>query len=106
MLSDSSAAPYIPDIPMHPSAIGKTDGPAEPRRRLLDTLVDLPRNRLDRLSRIAASAEFDREERHALEHMQLGMLVVVPARHVAEPGQAVLALLRAHRFVHAGVRGV
>src|SRR5262245_20600847 len=31
-LSASSLFPYIPDIPMQPSAIGKTDGPAPSRR--------------------------------------------------------------------------
>src|SRR5690606_41781642 len=29
-LSASSAAPYIPDIPMHPSPRGKTSGPVAP----------------------------------------------------------------------------
>src|ERR1035438_82391 len=33
MLSVSSAGPYIPDIPMHPRARGKTLGPAEPKHR-------------------------------------------------------------------------
>jgi len=33
MLSRSSAGPYIPDMPIQPSASGKTEGPAEPSRR-------------------------------------------------------------------------
>src|ERR1041384_1090979 len=33
VLSRSSAAPYMPDMPMHPSAMGNTAGPAAPSRR-------------------------------------------------------------------------
>ena len=34
MLSRSSAGPYIPDMPMHPSANGNTAGPAAPSFRI------------------------------------------------------------------------
>jgi hypothetical protein len=41
MLSRSSASPYQPDMPMQPSANGKTVGPFEPKRRGWSRVVDV-----------------------------------------------------------------
>src|SRR5678815_376234 len=72
---------------------------------LFHTIVDLPRDALDRFCRITAPLHLDHQDRGALEDLQFLVLLVVPARRVAEPRQPVLVLLRAQASVHGGARG-
>src|SRR5262245_3282152 len=70
---------------------------------LLHPIEDALRHTLDCLSGVAVPPHLYREEGRALQHLQLFMLRVVPARRLAKAGETFMTLLRTHRLIRYGL---